>query len=138
MRIRLLFVLLILTATVASSRAELPVEDLILDLDADKDVVVEEADRVVKWSNQVGAFVARDFVKENQGREEPGSGRPTRKRNVTAIGGHDTIVFQRQELVNHHEDAFDHLLTGSGYTWFAVICVHKQVRQLKDVNSFFV
>ena len=46
-------------------------------------------------------------------------------------------MFKRQELVNHEEDAFDHLLTGSGYTWFAVICVHKQVVQLKDVNSFF-
>jgi 7,8-dihydropterin-6-yl-methyl-4-(beta-D-ribofuranosyl)aminobenzene 5'-phosphate synthase len=27
----------------------------------------------------------------------------------------DTLVFRRQELVNHDEDAFDHLLTGSGY-----------------------
>lgn len=137
MNIRLLLSLFVLTATVASTRAELPVKDLILDLNADKDVEVEETDRVVKWSNQVGTFVARDFVKQDQGRKEPGSGRPTRKRNVAAIGGHDTIVFQRQELVNHQEDAFDHLLTGSGYTWFAVISVHKQVRQLKDVNSFF-
>ncbi len=40
-------------------------------------------------------------------------------------------------MVNHDEDAFDHLLTGSGYTWFAVICAHQQVVQLKDVNSFF-
>ena len=28
-------------------------------------------------------------------------------------------------------------LTGSGYTWFAVMSVAEQVRQLKDVNSFF-
>jgi hypothetical protein len=35
---------------------------------------------------------------------------------VAAIGGHDTLVFKRQELVNHDEDAFDHLLTGNGYT----------------------
>jgi hypothetical protein len=46
-------------------------------------------------------------------------------------------VFKRQELVNHDEDALDHLLTGNGYTWIAVISVHKQLVQLKDVNSFF-
>ena len=45
--------------------------------------------------------------------------------------------FRRQELVNHDEDAFDHLLTGSGYTWIAIMSVYKQVVQLKDVNSFF-
>jgi hypothetical protein len=56
---------------------------------------------------------------------------------VAAIAGHNTLVFRRQELVNHDEDAFDHLLTGSGYTWMAVIRVDQQVVQLKDVNSFF-
>jgi len=29
------------------------------------------------------------------------------------------------------------LTTGSGYTWFAVMCVYPQVSGLKDVNSFF-
>ena len=110
---------------------------LILDLDADKAVEVEEVDRVVKWTNQVASFSARDFVKRDEGRAQPGSGRPTLKKSVTALGGHNTIVFRRQELVNHHEDAFDHLLTGSGYTWLAVMCVYEQVVQLKDVNSFF-
>ena len=123
--------------TVTDTRAELPCDGLILDLNAEKDVAIEDTDRVVKWSNQVAAFTAKDFVKQDEGRKEPGSGRPTLKRNVATIGGHDTIVFRRQELVNHHEDAFDHLLTGNGYTWFAVLCVHEQVRQLKDVNSFF-
>jgi hypothetical protein len=56
---------------------------------------------------------------------------------VPAIGGHHTLVFRRQELINHDEDAFDHLLAGNGYTWFAVIQVYQQVVQLKDVNSFF-
>jgi hypothetical protein len=110
---------------------------LILDLDADKSVEVEEGNRVVKWTNQVAAFAARDFVKRDKGRTEPGSGRPTLKQSLSAIGGHSTLVFRRQELVNHHEDAFDHLLTGSGYTWFAVMCVYEQVVQLKDVNSIF-
>jgi hypothetical protein len=108
-----------------------------LDLDADKGVEVEDGDRVVKWTNQVAVFAAKDFLKQDEGRREPGSGRPTLKKSVAAIAGHNTVVFKRQELVNHDEDAFDHLLTGRGYTWFAVISVHKQVVQLKDVNSFF-
>jgi len=129
--------LLLLTWLSTTAHGQLPQTGLILDLDADKGVVVEDADRVEKWSNQVAGFAAKDFVKQDEGRKEPGSGRPSLKRDVAAIGGHDTIVFQRQELVNHHEDAFDHLLTGAGHTWFAVMCVHRQVRQLKDVNSFF-
>jgi len=110
---------------------------LILDLDADRNVVVEDGNRVVKWTNQVASFPAKDFVKQDEGRDEPGSGRPTLKKSVAAIGGHSTVIFRRQELVNHHEDAFDHLLTGSGYTWFVVMCVYEQVVQLKDVSSFF-
>jgi hypothetical protein len=126
--------LLYLTAT---AQAQVTAKGLILDLDADKGVTVEDGDRVVKWTNQVTTFAARDFVKQDQGRKEPGSGRPTWKKSVAAIGGHDTLVFRRQELVNHDEEAFDHLLTGSGYTWIAVFSVYKQVVQLKDVNSFF-
>ena len=120
-----------------TAQAQIATKGLILDLDADKGVEVEDGDRVVKWTNQVATFAARDFVKQDEGRKEPGSGRPTLKKSVAAIGGHDTLVFKRQELVNHDEDAFDHLLTGSGYTWIAVISVHKQIVQLKDVNSFF-
>ncbi len=110
---------------------------LILDLDADRGVVVEDGDRVVKWTNQVASFPAKDFVKQDEGRSKPGSGRPTLKKSVAAIGGHNTVIFRRQELVNHHEDAFDDLLTGNGYTWFSVMCVYEQVVQLKDVSSFF-
>jgi hypothetical protein len=117
--------------------AQIPRDGLILDLDADRGVVVEEGNRVVKWTSQVDGAPARDFVKQDAGRTVSGSGRPSLKRAVPAIGGHNTVVFQRQELVNPDEDAFDHLLTGSGYTWFAVMCVHEQVVQLKDVNSFF-
>jgi len=120
-----------------AGEAQLSEEGLIIDLDADQDIQVEEGDRVVKWTNQITACAARDFVKQDKGRKEPGSGRPTLKKSVPAIGGHSTLVFRRQELVNHEEDALDHLLTGNGYTWFAVMCVHKQVVQLKDVNSFF-
>jgi hypothetical protein len=121
----------------AAARGGIIDRGLVLDLNADKDIAVEDRDRVVKWTNQVTSFAARDFVKRDKGRAEPGSGRPTLRGSVATIGGHNTVVFKRQELVNHHEDAFDHLLTGSGYTWFAVMCVHEQVVQLKDVNSIF-
>ncbi len=131
-----LFFMLLLSIT-AAAHAQIVTNGLVLDLNADKGVQVEDDDRVVKWTNQVSTFVAKDFVKQDEGRKEPGSGRPTLKKSVAAIGGHNTLVFKRQELVNHDEDAFDHLLTGSGYTWLAVMSVHKQVVQLKDVNSFF-
>lgn len=133
--IRLVVVLLLAVATTA--QAQIAAKGLILDLDADKGVQVEDGDRVIKWTNQVTTFAAKDFLKRDEGRKEPGSGRPTLKRSIAAIGGHDTLVFRRQELVNHDEDAFDHLVTGSGYTWLAVISVYEQVVQLKDVNSFF-
>jgi len=132
---RLAVILLLSVATTA--QAQVTAKGLILDLDADKGVEVEDGDRVIKWTNQVSTFAARDFVKQDAGRKEPGSGRPTLKKSVAAIGGHDTLVFKRQELVNHDEDAFDHLLTGNGYTWVAVVALYKQVVQLKDVNSFF-
>jgi hypothetical protein len=132
-RLAVILVLSIATTT----EAQVPAKGLILDLDADKGVEVEDGDRVVKWTNQVTTFPARDFVKQDKGRKEPGSGRPTLKKSVEAIGGHNTLVFRRQELINHEEDAFDHLLTGSGYTWLTVISVYDQMVQLKDVNSFF-
>jgi hypothetical protein len=127
----------LLISVAATAQAQIATKGLILDLDADKGVEVEDGDRVIKWTNQVASFAAKDFVKQDAGRKEPGSGRPTLKKSVEAIAGHDTLVFKRQELVNHDEDAFDHLLTGNGYTWIAVISVYKQVVQLKDVNSFF-
>jgi len=132
-----LSVVILLLSVATTAQAQITAKGLILDLDADKGVEVEDGDRVIKWTNQVTTFAARDFVKQDAGRKEPGSGRPTLKKSVAAIGGHDTLVFKRQELVNHDEDAFDHLLTGSGYTWVAVISVYEQVVQLKDVNSFF-
>jgi hypothetical protein len=129
--------MLLLISATAVAEADVVNRGLILDLDADKGVEVEDGDRVVRWTNQVTAGTAKEFVKRDEGRKEPGSGRPTLRESVSAIGGHSTLVFRRQELVNHEEDALDHLLTGNGYTWFAVIAVYKQVVQLKDVNSFF-
>jgi hypothetical protein len=121
----------------ASAQSQLVTGGLIVDLDADRGVKLEDGNRVVQWTNQVKSFPAREFVKRDEGRKQAGSGRPTREESVAAIGGYAAIRFQRQELVNQDEDAFDHLLTGSGYTWLAVISVDRQVVQLKDVNSFF-
>lgn len=125
--------------TIVASRATSQIIEhgLILDLDADRGVTADGAARVSKWTNQVSGFPARDFVQQDLGRTEAGSGRPTLRRSVAEINGHNAMVFKRQELINHDEDAFDHLVTGSGYTWFAILSVHPQVVQLENVNSFF-
>lgn len=112
-------------------------ENRILDLDADHGVELAEGDRVTCWTNQVAAFPAREFVQRDEGRDRPGSGRPTLKLRVPEIRYHNALVFHRQELVNHDEDAFDHLITGSGYTWLAVVAPYTQIIDLKDVNSIF-
>jgi len=112
-------------------------ENLILDLNADKDVVLEDGDRVSKWTNQVTSNPAREFVKRDSGRTISGSGRPRLKLNSPMIRGHNSIIFNRQELVNHNEDAFDHLITGAGYTWFVILTPYTQLIGLEDVSSFF-
>ena len=108
---------------------------LILDLDADRGIKVVNG-RVTSWKNQVD-WKVKTFVATRDANHEKGTGHPKLKEKVAAIGGHNTIVFKRQELINSNEDAFDHLITGSGYTWFAVMSVYPQVSGLKDVNSFF-
>ncbi len=103
---RLLAFILLLSAG-TTVRAQVAAKGLILDLDGDKGVEVEDGDRVVKWTNQVATFAASDFVKQDTGRKEPGSGRPTWKRSVAAIDGHGSLLFERQELINHEEDVCD-------------------------------
>ncbi|NQT24817.1 ThuA domain-containing protein [candidate division KSB1 bacterium] len=112
-------------------------KNLMLDLDANQDVVIEDGNRVSKWTNQVASSLAKHFVKRDSGRTVPGSGRPSLMINSPDIRGHNTLIFNRQELVNDQEDVFDHLLTGSGYTWFAVLAPYTQLIELEDVNSFF-
>lgn len=119
-------------------RTDLPIhEGLFLDLDANRGVELEDGDKVKAWQNQVEGNAADRFVKRDEGRDVPGSGRPSLQRNAEEIGGHDTIVFRRHELINMDEDAFDHLITGSGYTWISVMSVIEQVKGKKDVSSFF-
>ncbi|MGI9243827.1 MAG: PVC-type heme-binding CxxCH protein [Verrucomicrobiales bacterium] len=110
---------------------------LILDLDADHGVTVEDGDRVAKWQNQVAGARGQDFVKRDEGRKAVGSGRPTLRKAVKELNGHNSLEFLRQELVCMDEDAFDHLTQGGGATWLTVISVREQRAGLKDVNSFF-
>lgn len=125
-------------ASCAAGPEPLPVtEGLLLDLDAERDVFLQDGDRVVGWRNQVADSPAQFFVHRDLGREVPGSGRPGIRRDVEALGGRDAVVFEEQELVNFHEDAFDGATTGDGYTWFSVMTVYEQHVGLPDVNSFF-
>ncbi|MBN2314086.1 MAG: SMP-30/gluconolactonase/LRE family protein [Sedimentisphaerales bacterium] len=110
-------------------------EGLILDLDADHGITLTNG-RIASWENQVD-FKAKTFIATRDSSHQRGTGHPVLKEKVEAIGGHNTVVFKRQELINFDEDAFDHLILGSGYTWFAVMSVYSQVSGLKDVNSFF-
>jgi hypothetical protein len=137
---RQLIIVLFHAATVTALLAQQPLslpKDLILDLDADRGVTVEDGDRVSLWQNQAPEAAARDFIKRDEGREEPGSGRPTLRTEVPELGGHNALVFLQQELVCMNEDAFDHLTQGNGCTWVAVIAARKQRVGLEDVNSFF-
>jgi len=117
------------------AKPEIVGKGLILDLDADRGVKVVNG-RVASWKNQMD-FKAKVFVATRDASHAKGTGHPALKEKVAAIGGHNTVVFRRQELINSNEDAFDHLITGNGYTWFAVMSVYSQVSGLKDVNSFF-
>lgn len=114
----------------------LPSPGMILDLDADKGLTLEEGDRVAGWRSQA-SFRARDFLKNDAGRTVPGSGRPTLKRSVAALRGHNSLSFRSQELVNQDEDAFDGLTQGQGYTWIAVMAPYAQVIGEPNVNVFF-
>ncbi|MGE9269970.1 MAG: hypothetical protein ACQKBU_04140 [Verrucomicrobiales bacterium] len=121
----------------ALSAALLVEKGLILDLDASKGLELEEDNRVRSWSNQMRGKAAGKFSKQDEGRALAGSGRPTWRRSVASIGGKPAVLFEEQELIHDSEDAFDHLVTGSGYTWFSVMAVHPQRVGKKDVNAFF-
>lgn len=136
MKLHLLLALIVTAA--ANADDVLPVQkSLMLDLDASKGVETEDGNRVKAWHNQVKGNAADVFVKRDKGRKVPGSGRPTLIKKVAKIGGHPTLAFDRQELINMDENAFDHLLTGSGYTWAAVMSIGQQKKGKKDVSSFF-
>ena len=118
--------------------AMLPIQNgLFLDLNANEGVQVEDNIRVKSWRNQVTGNAADVFVKQDQGRKKAGSGRPTLKTKVAAINDNNTLIFKQQELVNMNEDAFDHMLTGSGYTWFSVMSVTSTTQRQKGRQFVF-
>lgn len=57
----------------AEEKIQLPTEGLILDLDAAKDVSLEDGDRVVSWGNQAPGHADMVFVKRDEGRTPFGS-----------------------------------------------------------------
>lgn len=109
---------------------------LLVDLDANEGIETEDGERIKSWSNKIKGKGGESFVKQDIGRKVKGSGRPTLKKKNDLIGGHNTLIFNEQELVNMDEDTFDHLITGNGYTWISVMCVYKQIKGKPNVNSF--
>ena len=81
-------------------------EGLILDLNANQGVVLEDGNRVKAWHNQVSDNSIDVFVKQDEGRKIAGSGRPTLKKDIAAIGGHHTLVFEDRSLHRHPPQAF--------------------------------
>ena len=118
----------------ATPKTELPtLKGLVLDLDADAGVTVEDEKMVTSWKNQVPDAKAVDFQMTEEGRtktiisqKEPGTGRPTLLKNVDEINGHSSLMFREDELINDNDEAFHGMMTGTGYTWFAVIKPYKQ------------
>lgn len=115
---------------------EWPSRGLLLDLNPAKGLELESGNRVAKWTSSLTGQPF-EFVKRDEGRSEPGSGRPTLRPSVPEIGGAPALVFLQQELVCLDEDAFDSLTTGQGHTWAAIVAVHPQRVGVVDVNSFF-
>jgi len=130
------FSLTLLLSSSNSAEKEIANKGLILDLDANKGLTLENGNSISSWQNQVKDFSAQNFVKRDEGRKFAGSGRPILKKNSDELKGNNSIIFKESELVNMKEDAFDHLVTGSGYTWLIVMKPYKQDGKLKDVNAF--
>ena len=138
-----LFVILIQTQCSIGNIKLQEVNHLMLDLNADKGLAVEEDSMVTSWANQVPNAKAVDFKSTEEGRtktiisqEEEGTGRPTLLKNSAEINGHNSLVFREDELINDNDSAFHGMMTGDGYTWFAVIKPYKQAGPGK-INSIY-
>lgn len=113
---------------------EVPVaKGLVLDLNADAGLSIGDDCMVTSWTNQAPNARAVAFNHTEEGRtrtiisqEEPSTGRPTLKQNAGEINGHNSLVFREDELINDNDEAFHGMMTGGGYTWFAVIKPYKQ------------
>jgi hypothetical protein len=128
-------VLFSLTCLVGTASA-VPVAHLMFDLDAVQGVQQDAGGQVLCWTNQVSNCAARDFVPNDKGREVTGSGVPS-YRSADDDCSFPAVRFQRQELINADEDAFDSLIHGSGHTWYAVLAVDEQLSSAKNTHAFF-
>ena len=102
----------ILLSTIVSSSSlgfsqDLVLDDLVLDLNADTGLTVEDGDKVTTWTNQAPNPQAVDFNATEEGRtktiitqKEPGTGRPTLKKNIREINAHNSLVVREDELIN--------------------------------------
>lgn len=113
------------TATVSLCN-DITTEGLLVDLDADKGVTITSENLVTQWTNQVKNTAAVHFNYTDEGRSEPGSGRPKLNKNNKSINGRNSLVFRSDELINDNDEAFDGLITGKGYTWFTILKPYKQ------------
>jgi hypothetical protein len=121
----------------SSNKNQLSTKSLLIDLNADAGVTTEDGKKVSAWQNSASGSPVKVFNKRDEGREVAGSGRPELIEKVTALNGHNSLVFLQQELLNDSETAFDSLITGSGFTWIAIVRPYTQKGELRDVNSFF-
>lgn len=117
------------------------IRGLLIDLDADKGLTVEDGNKVAVWENQVSDSPVRRFVKRDEGRATPGSGRPVLRRSIAALDGHNSLAFRESELVNMDETAFAGLISGDGYTWLVVVSPYAQLAKnpeeiIPKLNAF--
>ncbi len=131
-----LLALALVSLPLHAAPALIPVQNLVLDLDASAGVESDARGRVLSWTNRVRGFPAQKFVPNDQGRKVPGSGIPSL---LKAEGDRKfpAVLFRQQELINDHEYAFDPLIQGKGHTWYAVVAVFDQTSLRKDTHAIF-
>ena len=74
----------------------IPGQSLVLDLDAAKGLEMEDGNRVAAWSSAIADSPVRRFVKRDEGRKLPGSGRPTLRNGIKELNGRPALVFRQQ------------------------------------------
>ena len=72
------------------AKSEAVPKGLILDLDADRGIKVVNG-RVTSWKNQVD-WKVKTFTATRDAKHKKGTGHPTLKEKVAAIGGHNTVI----------------------------------------------
>lgn len=129
-----------ITANITSADEEavtINKKGLILDLDAAAGVKISTENKVISWDNQVANFPAKTFAPNPIGRKQPEKGIPTYLPKEKSTGNSPTIHFDRQELINSDEDAFDGLIQGKGHTWICIMSVEDQLSKASNTHAFF-